>query len=153
MKSQILLVITCLMLIDASANAAGNAPAALARKVDFKRDVAPILQSHCVDCHGPNLVLGTLRLDEKKLAFEGEVIEPGKSGESLLIWRLFTDKTLGIRMPPTGPSLQDEQIGILKAWIDQGASWPDGIRLAASPAPDSGDARLAPVFNGSSNKN
>ena len=147
MKSQILLVIICLTVIDASANAAGNAPAALARKVDFKRDVAPILQSHCVDCHGPNLVLGSLRLDEKKLAFEGEVIEPGKSGESLLIRRLFTDKTLGIRMPPTGPSLQDEQIGILKAWIDQGASWPDGIRLAASPAPDSGDARLAPVFN------
>jgi len=116
------------------------------RKIDFARDVAPILQNHCVDCHGPNLELGSLRLDDKKLALAGEIIEPGNSAESLLIKRLARNDKLGIRMPPTGPALKDEQIGILKTWIDQGAQWPDKIHLASASAANPDDTRLAAVF-------
>ncbi len=147
LKSRILCVITGLTLIDVSANAADKAPVAVVRKVEFDRDVAPILRSQCVDCHGPNLELGGLRLDEKKPALEGGVIESGQSGESLLIKRLFKDEKLGIRMPPTGPRLKEEQVAILKAWIDEGAPWPDGLRLTASSATDSDDPRLASVFD------
>ena len=75
-------------------------------KVDFARDVAPILRDHCVSCHGPDLEIGDLRLYQRKLDFAGEeVIKPGDSKESLLIKRLREDKKLGIRMPPTGPAL------------------------------------------------
>jgi mono/diheme cytochrome c family protein len=82
LKNRILLGITCLTLTGAPAIAADNVPAAVDLKVDFERDVAPILRSHCVDCHGPNLELGSLRLDEKKLALDSEAIEQGKGGES-----------------------------------------------------------------------
>ena len=111
------------------------------RPVDFQKDVAPILAQHCVDCHGPDLQMADLRLDQRKLALaDGDargLIRPGKSGESLLIQRLLDNK-LGILMPPSFPffpgekaGLAEAKISILKAWIDQGAEWPEDSVLAS----------------------
>jgi ankyrin repeat protein len=129
----------CLASLVACASAADS-------PIDFQKDVAPILQQHCVDCHGPELQMSELRLDQRKFALADDgrgLIKPGKSSESLLIHRL-TDKQLGILMPPTFPffpgekgGLAEAKISVLKAWIDQGAAWPEGVNLASQRAAES----------------
>lgn len=125
-------------------------------KVDFKTDVAPILQKNCVDCHGPVLQLAGLRLDQRRFAIEeGEprgLIVPKKSDESLVIQRLV-DKELGLVMPPSFPffpgekaGLAEKEIAILKKWVDEGADWPAGVQLAASSKLAADDPKANALF-------
>jgi len=80
------------------------------RRVDFMKDIQPILSSRCYLCHGPGTQMAGLRLDFRESALKG-----GDSDKK----RLFQE------MPPTGDRLTPEQIGFLRRWIDQGAVWPD----------------------------
>lgn len=107
-------------------------PAASKETIDFARDVQPLLRKNCYSCHGAEQQEGGLRLDQKKRALEGgdegPVILPSKSGESRLLYLVAgLDEDVGL-MPPEGKGsrLTKEQFGILRAWIDQGARWPDG---------------------------
>ena len=100
------------------------------RKVNFANDVLPLLQKNCYSCHGQDEQSGGLRLDQRQAAFRGgdsgTAILPGKSAQSTLILLVAgLDKTIGL-MPPDGEGkpLTRTEIGILRAWIDQGASWP-----------------------------
>jgi ankyrin repeat protein len=69
------------------------------------------------------------------------VIGPGNSEGSRLYLRLI-GSAFGLQMPPTG-ALKPEQIAIIKAWIDQGAEWPDALANEVTPAPmDPRAARL-----------
>src|SRR5437899_3853446 len=102
--------------------AARQPPAA----VDFQRDVQPILRDHCVSCHGPEMQMNGLRLDRRADALRGGTqsdIGPGNADGSRLYHRLV-GTSVGPQMPPGGP-LSDEQIEIIKQWIDEGAAWPD----------------------------
>ena len=115
-----------LMLIGASLSAADLPPPA-SRPIDFDKDVQPLLQKNCYGCHGPKKQKGLFRLDQKAAAFKGGEkidIQPGKSAESPLIHRVAGLKTDEV-MPPDGDTLSAEQIGVLRAWIDQGAVWPE----------------------------
>jgi hypothetical protein len=113
-----------------SAQPQGLPPAAEA-KVDFAT-IEPILRKNCFSCHGPEMQESGLRLDVKKRALEGgdngAVIKPGKSADSRLVLLVAgLDKETG-PMPPEGKGkpLTPEQIGVIRAWIDQGANWPEG---------------------------
>ena len=103
-------------------------PPADQRPVDFDRDVRPILVKHCYACHGPEKQKGGLRLDRKRDALQGgddgPVIVAGKGAESPLV-RLTAGLEAGRVMPPTGARLTGEQVGVLRAWVDQGAKWPE----------------------------
>jgi ankyrin repeat protein len=107
--------------------------------IDFARDVQPIFQQSCYSCHGPTQQMNGLRLDRRADALRGGtqvVITSGGSSTSKLFHRLVGDES-GPRMPPTG-SLPAEQIAVVKAWLDQGAVWPDtaaGDRPAATENP------------------
>src|SRR5215472_12214571 len=94
-------------------------------KVDFIRDVRPILAQKCFSCHGEIVRQSGLRLDRRQQALRGgdygPVIIPGNSAASKLIRRVVNGDG-GLQMPPTGP-LSEEEIGILRAWIDQGADF------------------------------
>ena len=96
-------------------------------QVDFDQHVKPILATKCHACHGTKQQQSGLRLDKRQNALRGgdygPVIIAGKSTESKLILRLVSGDG-GMQMPPTGP-LPAEDIGILRAWIDQGAEWGD----------------------------
>jgi hypothetical protein len=104
-------------------------PAAV-KPVHFAQEVFPILQSACFECHGPQKQMAELRLDARTAAFKGSksgvVIVPGKSQESLL-FRRVSSGDLDDRMPPKGDGLTTEQLSRIRAWIDQGAVWPDGV--------------------------
>ena len=106
-------------------------PPADTRVVDFERDVRPIFETKCLECHGPKKQKSDFRLDVKKTAFAGgaggePAIQPGKSAESPLI-RFVAGVVEDMQMPPKGDPLTPEQIGLLRAWIDQGAAWPDHL--------------------------
>ncbi len=110
-----------------------------ATQVDFARDIQPILVKECIGCHGPRQQRSGLRLDRRGDAFRGGYsgppIHPGNSDASPLIARL-EGKTLGLRMPNTGLPLEDEQIQLIRDWIDQGAVWPEeGMSVEAAVLP------------------
>lgn len=98
-------------------------------KVDFRHEIEPIFVKRCSECHGPDKQKAGLRLDRKADALHGgksgkPAIVPGQSAESELIRRVTTDDTDDL-MPPKGGRLTAAQVSSLRAWIDQGADWPD----------------------------
>jgi ankyrin repeat protein/mono/diheme cytochrome c family protein len=104
---------------------AGAVAAQAPAKVDFATDVLPIFREHCVECHGPLKQRGGMRIDRKSSvmkAFSRRVV-PGSSVNSFLYHRVAGH--FG-PMPPDG-GLKPEQIATIKAWIDQGAEWPDAL--------------------------
>ena len=116
-----------------AASDAAKLPPPAEKKVDFAADIQPLLRKNCFSCHGPEEQESGLRLDVKKRALEGgdhgTVIKPGKSAESkLVILVAGLDTETGL-MPPDGKgtSLTPAEIGLLRAWIDQGANWPDEV--------------------------
>jgi hypothetical protein len=106
------------------------------RPIDFARDVQPIFRQSCVGCHGPAIHQNGFRLDRRSAAMRGgtiAVIGPGNSEGSRLYLRLI-GHDFGTQMPPTG-ALKPEQVAIIKAWIDQGAVWPDEAANETPPVP------------------
>ncbi len=113
---------------------ADDAPAA---KVDFAKDIQPILEGRCIECHGPKKAKGRLRLDQKDSVFhppgnKKPRIVPGKPDQSSLFKLVTLPKDDPDVMPAEGEKLTNDQIALLKAWIEQGAVWPD-----AAATPDS----------------
>jgi len=113
---------------------AQNLPAPFYGLVDFVKDVQPLLRDHCWSCHGTEKQESGLRLDRRDLALQGgdlgKIVVRGKSESSQLIHFVAgadPDKV----MPPEGDRLTDSQIGILRAWIDQGCTWPDSPAAAS----------------------
>lgn len=113
---------------------------ATAKRIDFAKEVQPILELSCVSCHKEGHAKGELRLDNKASAFQGgekgKGIVPGFPEQS----SVYTSTTLGAEhddlMPPKakGGPLPNESIEILKMWISQGARWPDGVTLTQKKA-------------------
>ncbi len=115
-------------------------PAPVSRPVDFQTEVKPILQAACISCHGPEKQKGGLRLDNKTGGMLGgdhhaPAIVPKRSADSPLI-RFVAGLDKEIVMPPAkeGSRLSAEQVAILRAWIDQGADWPEQAGGGADPA-------------------
>ncbi len=114
----------------------------------FDRDVRPILEASCVSCHSAKKRRGGLRLDTHAGLLQGgtggEAIVVGNSAESYLIERVSpggAEQQMPLEMPP----LPEEQIKILKAWIDQGAKWSGDAPAPTSTGADAAGARLPVV--------
>ncbi len=99
-----------------------------AQTIDFVRDIQPIFVRSCHSCHGDKLQMGRLRLDSKTLAMEGgqsgKLIFPGNAATSILYQRVagIGDQA---RMPMGAKPLDAGEVARIKAWIDQGAHWPE----------------------------
>ncbi|MBL9127617.1 MAG: PSD1 domain-containing protein, partial [Verrucomicrobiales bacterium] len=104
----------------------GAAEAPVPDKIQFNRDVRPILSDNCFSCHGPDAKQrkGKLRLDLRDEALKKEAFVPGKPDESSVIQRIVTDKADDL-MPPADShkKLTQRQKDILKRWIAQGAGY------------------------------
>ena len=94
--------------------------------VIYEKDIKPILDKTCLRCHGEQKPKGKLRLDTLagilKGGEDGKVIIPGKSEKSPLVQAVARVKE-DEAMPPEGKGkpLTKEQVGLIRAWIDQGA--------------------------------
>jgi len=120
-------------------------PAQAADKVDFGKDVYPILKDNCLKCHASTYVdarsgrtkkpKGDLRLDTHALILTGyesddkqvDVVVPGKPEESTLYTSTALDPDHDDIMPSTGDPLTTEQQATLKQWIKEGSK-SDGFK-------------------------
>jgi ankyrin repeat protein len=134
-------------MLAADALAAQTSP-----RVDFGRDVLPLIRQHCIGCHGPAQQMGAFRLDRRSVVIRGgsnpNDVVPGNSAASRLYLRLI-DGQFGAQMPPTG-ALSKEEIATFKNWIDQGALWPDDIanEMDFPPADPEATELMQAVRNG-----
>ncbi|MBL9185938.1 MAG: PSD1 domain-containing protein [Opitutaceae bacterium] len=135
-----LAVAALLSLAGLRAADAAKLPPAAAMTVDFEQHVRPLFAAKCIECHGPEKQKSDFRVDVKKIVFAGgagglPAVVPGKSAESPLI-HFVAGLEEDMQMPPSGKGepLTPEQIGILRAWIDQGASWPEHASAAVGAA-------------------
>ncbi len=99
-----------------------NAQAGTPAKVTFQHDIAPIFQKSCNGCHAGEQAAGKLRLDTEASALKGgesgKVIIPGDSENSNLVKRLIGSGE-DARMPMGAGPLPENQIKLIRAWIDQ----------------------------------
>lgn len=112
-------------------------PPAASRSVDFVTDIQPLLAANCYSCHGLERQKADVRWDVKSSVFRSgdpePLIVPGKSSESRVI-HLVAGLEPDSLMPPKGEPLTAEEIGLLRAWIDQGAAWPETSTTDREPA-------------------
>ncbi|HEY1110714.1 MAG TPA: c-type cytochrome domain-containing protein, partial [Opitutaceae bacterium] len=106
--------------------------AAATPRIDFAREIQPILAQRCFDCHGADKAKGGLHLHTRANALRGgESGEPaliaGNSAKSLLLQRILTDDENDV-MPQKGDRLPPAEVAKLKQWIDEGAIWPDNLK-------------------------
>ena len=99
---------------------------ALADKLQYNRDVRPILSDNCFRCHGPDKAIrkAKLRLDQREVALEREAFVPGKPDESELVKRIFSqDPEESMPPPDSHKHLNSAQKELLKRWIAEGAEY------------------------------
>ena len=139
----LLLFIGCLRAIGGQIDVS-KLPTPATNKINFTRDIKPILEENCLRCHGPEKPRNGFRLDNRNAALKGGEngvdILPGNSAKSPLIHNvayLVEDS----EMPPIGKGkrLTSNQISLLRAWIDQGTVWDTGTN---NPL----DFAFSPVF-------
>jgi mono/diheme cytochrome c family protein len=90
--------------------------------VDFNKQIRPIFTRHCTACHGGVKQAAGFSFVRAELAMDS--IEPGDADASYLFERVIEEDDEN-RMPPPehGPRLSDDEVALLRAWIDQGAKW------------------------------
>ena len=112
-------------------------------EVNFARDIQPLFEKHCYECHGPKQQKNGFRLDRRSRAMAGVVrsnIIPGMSASSR-VYRRVLDSESGPQMP-LEDTLTEQEIDTIRQWIDQGAHWPDELANEVdAPPPD--EAALA----------
>src|ERR1041385_1554518 len=106
--------------------AAAGAPS----KVDFSTQIQPIFEKPCSACHGAKQQMAGLRLDARASAFAGAIV-PGDAAASPLYQR--GAGLAGPGQKPVGGQLEPGQIALIRAWIDQGAAWPEQRHWAFQP--------------------
>ncbi|WP_019988686.1 DUF1553 domain-containing protein [Rudanella lutea] len=119
------------------------------QKVDYNTQIKPILNKQCIACHG-----GVKKTAGFSLLFRHEALAPTKSGKpaivpgdadaSEMIRRLTLDDPKE-RMPLDGPPLSEEEIQLLRDWVDQGAEW--GDHWAYTPVEKPEVPRLGSFWN------
>lgn len=106
-------------------------PPAATGQIEFVRDIKPLFESHCYKCHGGEKPKSGFSLLTREGALkggrDGVDIVPGNSAKSPLVY--YTARVVeDMEMPPDGKGvpLTKEEVGKLRAWIDQGATWEKG---------------------------
>ena len=119
-------------------------------KIEFVKDIQPILETYCVECHGPRKKKGGLRLEPIDAAFPvGDedfwTMLPGDGESSLLVQRMLLPRDDDEAMPPKGDAVPADEIQKVITWINEGAHGPglEHIKRVATKAAD--ERRLDPL--------
>jgi hypothetical protein len=101
-------------------------------KVDFAHEVAAILKTHCIECHGGEEAEGGFSVNSRALLLDAEAATPGAADQSRLI-ELVSSSDPEEQMPPHDhPRLTPAEIEVLRNWIDQGLAWEPSFTFALS---------------------
>jgi hypothetical protein len=109
------------------------------QQVDFARQIKPLLERSCAGCHSGERPRGLFRIDGRDFLLKGgasgePAIVPGHGEKSPLI-EYVSGNAPDSEMPPRAqrkrfPALSTDDVQLLRAWIDQGATWPEGVSLS-----------------------
>lgn len=127
-RACLILAIGCLALFSARAVA-----------VDFEAELKPLLESRCLGCHNPNVSKADISLSSaEEVIQEGKsLVVPGRPDESDLYLAVLPDSVSGkADMPKEGDPLSEQEIGLLRRWIEEGAHWPEGLVLRETSKAD-----------------
>jgi len=121
MKKQLILLIVTVLVVSTYAIVQNSSTGAAAdTDISYARDVRPILESRCGNCHIGEFTSADLHMDTYESLMEGSqngpVIVAGEAKESLLIKKISTGE-----MPKRGPELTPQQIQMLTDWVNAGA--------------------------------
>jgi ankyrin repeat protein len=110
----------------------------VAAKVDFARQIQPLLERSCVACHGPDKQRSNFRVDSRDALLKGgnsgtAVVVPGRSAQSPLL-EYVNGRVEGMEMPPLPKrdkfaAFTKDEVELVRAWIEQGAVWPADVIL------------------------
>ena len=125
MKTRLLIPIA---LLAVTTTAVADEPAG---KLSFRDTIKPILRDKCAHCHNRETLPDKVSFESKKLAFTttkaGQpIIVPGKPDESLIVIALESPVFHEKAMPMVGPRPNVDEIALIRRWIAEGATWPDG---------------------------
>ena len=105
---------------------AGNAP------IDFAHSIVPILQKHCVGCHGGREAKGSFSLNTRELLVDSGHIEVGDAASSYLMELILSDDPDTQMPPPDKPRLSADEKTLIRRWIDVDLAWDDGFTFGIS---------------------
>ena len=118
---------------DKLAPPAAALPEAAGHRVDFVKEIKPLFEASCIQCHARGKSKGGLSLETRQSFLKGgdsgPAAVPGRGGDSLVV-RLVAGLDPDNQMPKKGKKWTPQQVGLLRAWIDQGARWDAGITFA-----------------------
>jgi hypothetical protein len=120
---------------------------------DFAHRVVPILQAHCVECHGGHRHEGEFSINTRESLLDSGAVEPGSAEGSHLIELVTTDDA-EIRMPKDKPPLPPADVAALREWIDAGLPWDADITFVTKtyePPLHPRRPELPPVVDGRQN--
>ncbi|SVC54436.1 uncharacterized protein METZ01_LOCUS307290, partial [marine metagenome] len=121
---------------DLTAEQKAKLPSPVEHKVSFAREISPLLEQSCTKCHGKGKDKGGFSIEtrERLLAGgdSGEAVVIGKSADSYLV-ELVAGIDPDNVMPKKGSKFTPEQVGLVRAWIDQGLQWEEGTTFAKAP--------------------
>ncbi len=139
----------CLVLVGGAISVVAAEP--IPQKIEFNRDIRPILSDNCFHCHGPakNYREGDLRLDVAAGAFgerEGAVAVVPKDLDASDLWARVSSTDEELVMPPVDSSktLTPREVQLLKLWIEQGAPWQSHWSFEPLRKPPVPDVAAAP---------
>lgn len=103
-------------------------PPPATKPIDFDRDIRPILDNTCVRCHGPERPKSHFRIDSREAALKGgengiDILEGNSARSPLAYYIAGLVKDMEMPPPGKGHPLDAEQVGLIRAWIDQGVKW------------------------------
>lgn len=112
--------------------------------VQFARDIAPILRSRCLKCHGPEDAKNDFRVDDRDSMMD--FLEPEDVDASSLYTDYLVVDDQDMLMPPPshGGPLSLIELALIHTWISEGAVWPDGERLVESNVSETVEAMVLP---------
>ena len=123
-------------LVSCSLFRSGGAQSLTEKEQFFVSEVKPILERNCLRCHNGTVLPGKLDLRRRDLVAPG-CLKPGQPEASLLVTAVSRKGTHPMLMPQLPVSLTDDQIGVLREWIEDGAVWPTGaagtLKAVANP--------------------
>jgi len=100
-----------------------------AEPVNFAKQIAPILQNHCLRCHKPGNAKGDLNLTTRTALIDGGYLLPKQPEESYLLEVITSQNSNPPAMPKAGQPLSKTQVQLIRQWVTEGATWPEGIVL------------------------
>ncbi|MDE2924924.1 MAG: PSD1 and planctomycete cytochrome C domain-containing protein [Acidobacteriota bacterium] len=135
--------VACFVILSVLLSPLVIASAAQDSKVDFQRQIRPLLSDACFQCHGPDpkVRMAGLRLDLREDLFQartsGAPVVPGDPDNSLIIQRI-SHEDANLRMPPaySQKTLSDDQIDLVRRWISDGAVWQQHWAFTRPRRPD-----------------